>query len=213
MGLEDNLSEESGRPKIISDTTLKESRAYASATLDATINMSYRRGVPIRAALLRQATNGYFKPRRFEREGTVYEMLGVRKLQKACVSSRRKRLVKTTGSPKPGYYSTDLLWDRSFCGLIAYECMTRCVETISTVCAVGSLMGVAMSIYLTGVNYETGMDHKTILGLATLDLALFVANSYVSMAYRYCRGRIYNTLENKIAHRWVTFEKHHGSGN
>lgn len=125
----------------------------------------------------------YFRPKSFERNGKLYEALGIKKFKRIAISLGKGiyKLVKQNPKWVGNNY---FLWDKSKEGLKKFEYKTRFNEAIHLVPMVG-FAHLAVNSLLEG-NY----------GLAALDVGSNLAfGIYPVLLQRYNRARLYNVTD------------------
>ena len=124
-------------------------------------------------------TDWYFRPRKFEESGRVYEAIGIKPLKRFCTGLCGNLIKNMSGrdareaitNPENNYF----LWDLSKKGLKKFESYTRINE--------------AIHLFSTLVLISTIMVHPI---FASVRAAI---NAYCIMLQRYNRNRLYKTIE------------------
>ena len=119
----------------------------------------------------------YFRPKKWEGKGTLYEMMGVLILKSLVVKFARK--IVRNPSKENSYY----LWKKNIAGIKAYERRTRYSELIH-------LAGALIPI----VALLRGADGSAVQVIMWFCLAI---NIHPILLQRYNRIRIYRVLENR----------------
>jgi len=131
-----------------------------------------------------KATDWYFMPKSFEKNGRLYEALGVRHFKRLCAETYRKLVKKTLGTERAHFINNYLIWDFSEDGLRKFDYATRINEGIH-------LLATAL---FTSKTIDYLSDGK--YGMAALETGLNLAlGIYPILTQRYNRARIYNTVE------------------
>ena len=121
----------------------------------------------------------YFRPKPFERDGRLYEWMGVLLFKRFVVwlgpwiGARRDR---------PNDY---FLWDRSAAGISAFESRTRRSEVIH-------LIGIVVPVISIASRWLEGNSGA---GVPIVMSVIFVVNLPLVLLQRYTRARIYPLLE------------------
>ena len=131
-----------------------------------------------------KATDWYFMPKSFEKNGRLYGALGVRHFKKLCAETYRKLVKKLFGTERAHFVNNYLIWDFSEDGLRKFDYATRINEGIH-------LLAAALFTSQTVDYLSDGRYGMAALG-SGLNLALGV---YPILTQRYNRARIYNTVE------------------
>ena len=119
----------------------------------------------------------YFRPKRWEGKGGIYEILGVLTFKKLVVKLGRKTGQKSSGPNN--YY----LWNRSIEGIKAFERKTRYNEMMH-------LLGLILPI-LGLIKGDNDLLTQVILWF------VLIINIHPFLLQRYNRIRIYRVLKNK----------------
>jgi Glycosyl-4,4'-diaponeurosporenoate acyltransferase len=117
----------------------------------------------------------YFRPKKWEDNGTLYIMFGVLIFKKIVVSLGRKTGQK---SNKPNNY---YLWDRSIDGIKLYERKTRYNELMHLIGIIIPMIGLIMT--------KNGITTQIILWI------VLIINIHPFLLQRYNRIRIYKLLK------------------
>ena len=137
-----------------------------------------------RKTTLERIADAYFTPKAFEKDGKVYEFLGVKIVQKLLMSAVRKMFRRTEGMDEvAGMY------------FIGKRRRTRDLETFVKGTRFNEayhLSFVPFGVYLTG---EPTIQNNTLL--MAMNSAILILNVGLVMLQRYNRARVYTALEHR----------------
>lgn len=132
-----------------------------------------------RRKVIDNTTDWYFRPKSFEREGSLYEILGVRYIKKIC------ELIGKIHGKNPRHKNNYRIWSKTKKGLKEFDYQTRFNE--ATHLFFMSCSGICAFDQFTTDDFVRG----------GLNAGLTILNAYCIMLQRYNRGRLYNVIDRK----------------